>query len=87
VVESGGECIKIFRATRPLKLVKLVEELEDLGASLLAIRKRSEWIAITPYNVTKIEAQPNDTILVSYNKTLENNVAKLLQKLGLIPQQ
>ncbi|HIC98153.1 MAG TPA: hypothetical protein EYP08_00395 [Pyrodictiaceae archaeon] len=87
VVESGGERIKIFRATRPLKLVKLVEELEDLGASLLAIRKRSEWIAITPYNVTKIEAQPNDTILVSYNKTLENNVAKLLQKLGLIPQQ
>jgi len=87
IVESGNERIRIFKVTKPLKLVKLAEELEDLGASLLAIRRGSEWIAITPYNVAKIEAQPNDTILVSYNKTLENDIVELLQRLGLILQQ
>jgi len=87
IVESGNERIRIFKATRPLKLVKLAEELEELGASLLAIRRKSEWIAVTPYNVAKIETQPSDTVLISYNKTVENNVIKLLQELGFIQQR
>jgi len=86
IVESGNERIRIFKVAKPLKLVKLVEELEDFGASLLAVRKEGEWIAITPYNVTKVEAQPNDTILISYNRMLENDIVKLLQRLGLILQ-
>jgi len=87
IVESGNERIRIFKATRSLKLAKLVEKLEELGASLLAIRRKSEWIAVTPYNVAKIEAQPNDTILISYNKTVEGSVIELLQKLGFKQQK
>ncbi len=83
LVEAEEERISVFKAARRVKLSELADKLEDLGASILAVRRDSEWIAVTPYNISKLECRPGDSILVSYSRTLEDYVVKLLEENGL----
>ncbi len=82
IVESGGERVRLFRLARKVKVSKLAEELEDLGASVLAVRKGDEWVAITPYNIRKVVANPGDDVLIMYPIVLEDELMQFMSKYG-----
>lgn len=83
ILEEGSERIRVFRCWRRASLDELAEKLEDLGASILAVRRGSEWIAVTPYNIHGLTVEPGDAILVSYDVALEDEVLRLLGSLGV----
>ncbi len=82
IVESGGERVRLFRLARKVVISKLAEELEDLGASVLAVRKGDEWVAITPYNIRRVVANPGDDVLIMYPIVLEDELMEFMSKYG-----
>ncbi len=82
LVEAAGDKISIYRASNYVELATVVEILEEIGATVLAVRKEREWIAVTPYNAERLRLEPGDSILVEYEKPLEKRVAEALEKLG-----
>ena len=82
IVESGGERVRLFRLARRAEVSRLAEELEDLGASVLAVRKGDEWIAITPYNIRRVVANPGDDVLIMYPIVLEDELMEFMSKYG-----
>ena len=82
LVEAAGDKISIYKAGNYIELAAVVEALEEIGATVLAVKKGQEWIAVTPYNAEKLRLEPGDSILVEYEKPLEKRVAEALQKLG-----
>ena len=82
LVEASGDKISVHRAENYIDLITVVEALEEMGATVLAIRRRGEWIAVTPYNAERIRLEPGDSILVEYEKPLEHRVTEALRKLG-----
>ena len=82
LVEAAGDRISIYKAHNYIELATVVETLEEMGATILAVRKGREWIAVTPYNAEKLRLEPGDSILVEYEKPLEKRVAEALEKLG-----
>jgi len=83
IVESGGERIRAFVSRRSIELPLLAKTLEDLGASILAIRRGREWIAVTPYNMSRLRIEPGDTVLVTYYEALEEDLARVMSSMGL----
>ena len=81
IIESSGEKVKSITVTEnSVAVSKLMEELEEFGASVLAIRKGAEWVAVTPYNLNKLVVNPNDVVLVLYPAVLEDDVIDFMKK-------
>ncbi len=86
LIEASGDRISIYRSQSRVKLATIVEALDDIGATVLAVQQKGEWIAVTPYNTERIRLEPGDKILVEYEKLLEHRITRILGKLGLILQ-
>ncbi len=82
MVESSGERVRLFKLAKKIEATKLADELEELGASVLAVRKGGEWVAITPYNIRKVVANPGDEVLVMYPTVLEDELIQLMSRYG-----
>ncbi len=86
LVEASGDRISIYRSQSHVNLATIIETLDEIGATVLAVQRKGEWIAVTPYNIERIQLEPGDKILVEYERLLEHRVTKMLNKLGLILQ-
>ncbi len=80
IVEASGEKVKSFHVNKVIPIVKLSEDLEEFGAAVLAVRKGNEWVAVTPYNIGKLKAEPNDSVLLMYPAVLEEDVLEYMSK-------
>ena len=85
LIEAGEEAIEMFVAGRSVELEALAEALEEFGASILAVRRGREWIAVTPYNLPRLRINSGDTVLVKYEKRVRNRLLAVLRGMGLQP--
>jgi len=79
IVESTGERVRSFTINKGVNIKDFQDKLEDLDASILAVKKEGEWIAITPYNMGKLSANPGDSLLIMYPQVLEEDVLDLMK--------
>ena len=84
LLEESDERITLLRAVRSVNLGILAEALDQLGARILAVRIRGEWIAYTPMLADR-SLSPGDTALIQYEKLIEKQLVKTLRQLGLQP--
>ncbi len=87
IVESTGERVRSFMINKGLNIKDFQDRLEDLDASILAVKKKGEWIAITPYNMGKLSANPGDSLLIMYPQVLEEDVMNLMKDYSKIPAE
>jgi len=83
LIETTDEKAAVFLCRKSVDIEKLYRALDDWGATPLAIRKGSEWIAITPYNMAKLRASSGDRVLILYPLSSEEEVLSTLRLLGL----
>ncbi len=83
LIESSDERASIFVCRKSISMEKLYRALDDWGAMPLALRKNSEWIAVTPYNMAKLHANEGDRVLIIYPLNSEEEVLSTLRILGL----
>jgi len=84
IVESTGEKVRSFIASKNLNIKEFQDRLEDLDASILAVKKGSEWVAVTPYNMGKLLARPGDSLLIMYPQVLEEDVLDIMRSCSRI---
>ncbi len=80
IVEGSGERVRLFYTAVKVPISKLADELEDLGAEVLAVRKGGDWVAVTPYNIGKLTAEPGDAVLIMYPIVLEDDLMNFMRK-------
>ncbi len=83
LIESTDEKASLFTCRKDIPLDKLYRALDDWGAMPLAIKRGGEWIAITPYNITKLTASKGNRVLIIYPLSAESEVLSTLRLLGL----
>jgi len=83
MIEGSDERMTTFFSMRDVDLEEIAKVLDDWGSKPLAIKRGSEWIAVTPYNVRKIKVLKGDRILVLYPAIFENEVVSSLKLMGL----
>lgn len=81
IIEAAPEKMSIFQATKEIDMNKMLVELEDLGARLLAIKRGKEWIAVTPYNIEKLEISEGDVLLIMHPSVLEEDLKEKLTQI------
>jgi len=80
MVEGSGEKVRLFYVASKVNIAKLADELEELGATVLAVKKQGDWIAITPYNIGKLVAEPGDALLIMYPIVLEEDLMDFMKR-------
>ncbi len=80
IVESSCEKVKSFKLGKDVSISELQERLEDVGATVIAVKKKEEWIAVTPYNISRLKASAGDSILLLYPRALEGDVQAYMGK-------
>ena len=79
IVESTGERVRSFMINKVLSIKEFQASLEDLDASILAVKKKGEWIAVTPYNMGRLSAKTGDSLLIMYPQVLEEDVMNFIR--------
>ncbi len=87
IVESSMEKVRSYKLATTIRVKDLQEQLEDLGASILAIKKSGEWVAVTPYNLSRLIADKDDSVLLMYPRILEDDIMEFMKKYAIVPQQ
>ncbi len=83
IIESSDERMTVFQSLRDVELSEIAKALDDWDSQPLAIKRGSEWIAITPYNIHRIRVSKGDKILVLYPRIFEKEILSTLKLLGL----
>ena len=87
LIERGEERYLRLSVERRAKVLDLARALDDYGARIVAIRKPSEWIAVTPFNIYKLDVEPGDAVLILYPTEFDEEVRARVRSLGLSPQE
>ncbi len=84
IIESGVDVAKSVKVKKPVKVDTLIKEIDDFDAKVLAIRRGREWIAVTPFNSSRLSVSEGDFILMMFPAVLEDELMQKLKSLGII---
>ncbi|MCD6324447.1 MAG: hypothetical protein J7L55_05005 [Desulfurococcales archaeon] len=85
IVESSCEKVRSFQLSVNVLISELQEKLEDVGATVIAVKKKGEWVAVTPYNINRLKASPGDSVLLMFPRTLEEDVQDFMKNYAKQP--